>query len=337
MEIHTIEVVPAGLEFKCDEETPILQAANQAGLVLPYGCRKGNCGTCKAQVLDGEVDLETESTYSLSQFEQDQGFTLLCSAYAVSDLVLEIDVDVEELTAPSTASDINGEVVEVTALTHDIRRLRIALEAPLEFRAGQFAQVNAPGTDVWRSYSMANPPSRPSEAEFMIKVVPGGEFSSRLETLTLGTPIRLNGPHGQFSVRDHDRPLLLVGGGAGMAPLWSILQDLAERRDPRPVRFFYGARSARDLFHLDELSAIGAQLADFQLVTALSEPAGSEADGHETGLVTDVVRRRLGREIADHGAYLCGPPPMIDATLVLLEAHGLRERKTIFYDKFSPS
>ncbi|HEY4411174.1 MAG TPA: CDP-6-deoxy-delta-3,4-glucoseen reductase, partial [Acidimicrobiia bacterium] len=106
---------------------------------------------------------------------------------------------------------------------------------------------------------------------------------------------------------------------------------------PRPVRFFYGARSSRDLFHLDELSAIGARLADFQVITALSEAAGSEADGYETGLVTDVVRRRLGREIADHEAYLCGPPPMIDATLVLLEAHGLRERKTIFYDKFSPS
>src|SRR5207237_2821762 len=129
---------------------------------------------------------------------------------------------------------------------------------------------------------------RPSEAEFMIKVIPGGEFSSRLETLEPGSPIRLNGPHGSFSIRDHDRPLLLVGGGAGMAPLWSILQDLAERRDPRPVRFFYGARSSRDLFHLDQLAAIGAELADFALVTALSEADGNAADGHDTGLITDV-------------------------------------------------
>src|SRR5437899_2696560 len=122
MQIHSVEVVPAGLEFKCDEETPILVAANRAGLVLPYGCRKGNCGTCKAQVLSGEVDLEVESTYSLSQFEQDQGFTLLCSAYALSDLVLELDVDVEELTAPSSVADFDGEVLEVSELTHDIRR-----------------------------------------------------------------------------------------------------------------------------------------------------------------------------------------------------------------------
>jgi propane monooxygenase reductase subunit len=129
----------------------------------------------------------------------------------------------------------------------------------------------------------------------------------------------------------------MVGGGAGMAPLWGMLQDLAERGDPRPVRFFYGARTPDDLFHLEEIAKLGVQLADFEFVPALSHVDESASDGHECGLITDVVERRIGRQLGDYDAYLCGPPPMIDAALSVLEGYGLEERKNIFYDKFTAS
>jgi propane monooxygenase reductase subunit len=138
-------------------------------------------------------------------------------------------------------------------------------------------------------------------------------------------------------MRDHDRPLLLIGGGAGMAPLWSMLQDLVERDDQRPVRFFYGARTAMDLFHLEELAEVGSRLVDFTFTPALSHTEGSGPEGCELGLITDVVERVMGDDIGDYDAYLCGPPPMIDAALEMLEGHKLEERKSIFYDKFSAS
>jgi propane monooxygenase reductase subunit len=308
-------------------------------LSLPYGCRKGNCGTCKAQVLEGEVDLEIESAYTLSDFERDQGFTLLCSAYALEDATVEMEgldaSELEEMLAPPAT--FMAQVLEVTELTRDIRRLRLALDGPLPFRSGQFAQVGVPTGEVRRSYSMANPASRPDELEFMIKVIPGGVFSGVLEELSGGDQLEIHGPHGSFWIRDHGRPLLMVGGGAGMAPLWSMLQDLAEKDDPRPIRFFYGARTPDDLFHLEEIAKLGDQLRDFAFVPALSHVEPPDAGGHACGLITDVVERTIGAEISDHDAYLCGPPPMIDAALELLDRYGLEERKSIYYDKFTAS
>ncbi|MGH8998985.1 MAG: NADH:ubiquinone reductase (Na(+)-transporting) subunit F [Acidimicrobiia bacterium] len=336
--VHEITVLPANLTVKCSEDETILDAAIRSGFALPYGCRKGHCSTCKAQVLDGEVDLEVDSIFSLSDFEREQGFTLLCSAYPVSDATIEIEgLEAEEVDGVIPAADHDAVVTGIRPLTHDIRWLQVETGTDVEFRAGQFAQLSVRGTDVWRSYSMANPSSERRRHEFMIKLVPGGQFSARLEGMEPGQALTLNGPHGTFWVRDRDRPLLMVGGGAGMAPLWGMLRDLAERGDPRPVRFFYGARTAADLFHLDEIAALAQQLADFRFVSALSDVAADGAGGHEPGLVTDVVDRHLGRGIADHDAYLCGPPPMIDAALELLAAYGLEERRHIHYDKFTAS
>jgi propane monooxygenase reductase component len=336
--VHTVTVLPADVSFECTEDETVLAAAIRRGFALPYGCRKGHCGTCKAQVLEGDVDLDVEVTHALSSFERDRGMTLLCSAFAYSDSTIEMEgLDATELAGATEVRELSATVVAVEPLTHDIRRLELALDGDLPFRAGQFAELNPAGTDVWRSYSMASPPSAPARAEFMIKAIPGGAFSTKLEATAPGDRFTLRGPLGSFWLRDHDRPLLLVGGGAGMAPLWSMLQDLVQRGDARPVRFFYGARTASDLFHLDAVAALGKELADFEFVPALSDaPAGGEGP-FDRGLVTDVLHARLGRTIGEHDAYLCGPPPMIDAALELLEGFGLEERRSIFYDKFTAS
>ena len=335
---HTVTVLPVNLSFECSEEETLLEAAIRRGFALPYGCRKGNCGTCKAQVLDGEVDLDVESSAGLTDFEVSQGLTLLCSAYPLGDTTVELDgLDAADLDAVEPVGEYRGKVLAVRRLTHDLRSLEITLDRPLRFRSGQFVELNPDGTDVWRSYSMANPASQGDRLQFMVKLIPGGRFSERLEQMVPGQPIGVRGPYGAFWVRNHARPLLMVGGGAGLAPLWSMLQDLAERRDPRPVRLFYGARTSADLFHLGEIDRLGGQLADFDFVVALSEEDAGPAPGAERGLVTEVLERQVGRAAADHDAYLCGPPPMIDAALALLERHGLVERASVFYDRFTAS
>lgn len=338
MNTHSVTLLPADLHFECGEDETILSAALRHGCCLPYGCRKGNCGTCKAQVLEGEVDFVGQSTYALSEFERDQGFTLLCSAYPVADVAVEMEgLELEELDGAGRPTEASGFVERVVALTHDIWQLNVQVSDPVAFRAGQFAELNIAGTEDWRSYSMSSPPSQGERMAFMIKLLRDGAFSSRLPSLAPGHRIHLRVPHGSFWVRDHDRPLLLIGGGAGMAPLWSMLQDLAERGDRRPIRFFYGARTLDDVFHVDLISEAGRTLADFEFAAALSHAFPGDAAGLPCGLVTDVVERQLGRDLRRYDAYLCGPPGMIDAAVSMLADHGLEERRSIFYDKFTAS
>ena len=234
-------------------------------------------------------------------------------------------------------TELSGSVESVVALTRDIWQLRLQSSAQVRFRAGQFAELSIPGSDDWRSYSMSNPPSQVDRMEFMIKLLPDGAFSSRLPLMAPGQPIHLRAPHGSFWVRDHGRPLLLVGGGAGMAPLWSMLQDLAEHGDRRSIRFFYGARTLDDLFHVRAVAEVARELADFEFTPALSHVSPSDAAGLACGLVTDVVEQTLGRDLRSCDAYLCGPPAMIDAAVAMLNAYGLEERRSIFYDKFTAS
>jgi propane monooxygenase reductase subunit len=339
-EKHSVTVLPVDVTFECTEDEPVLTAALRNGLSLPYGCRKGNCGTCKAQVLAGEIDLEVPSgsIYGLSEFERSQGFTLLCSTYALDDVTVEMEaLDAEELALHPRAELHSGTITAVEALTRDIRGLEVTVGDPIPFRAGQFAELCLGGTDTWRSYSMASPSWDPTCLRFMIKLIPGGAFSSRLATVERGQELLVRAPLGSFWIRDHDRPLLLIGGGAGMGPLWAMLLHLVETADERPVRFCYGARTSRDLFYVDEIEALGSKLADFVFVPALSDEVPSVGSLHRAGLISDVVERELRGDIGSFDAYLCGPPPMIDACLAVLESHGLKERRSIFYDKFTAS
>jgi propane monooxygenase reductase subunit len=182
---------------------------------------------------------------------------------------------------------------------------------------------------------MANTSSREGgQLEFVIKVYPDGLFSRYLDTqLAAGDRVEVTGPFGVFTLRDApDAELVFVGGGAGMAPILSLLRSMAERGIDRKATFFYGARRRRDLCFETELRALEEKLAEFRYVPALSEPGDEEWDG-EVGLITDVLRRRAP-DLAGADAYVCGPPPMVEAALELLPALGVADKR-IFYDKFT--
>ncbi len=336
---HTVRFEPVGIEIEADEDETVLNAAFRQGVTLMHGCKEGQCTACKSFLLDGDVDLDRYSTFALPDFEEAEGWTLLCRAHAYSDLEVElINYDEEALRGGVPPRTVQTSVTEVAPLTHDIRLLRLKVEDEEEFsfKPGQYVDIRIPGQESdHRSFSMANTTSTPGELCFMIKLYPGGRFSGLLDEdkITVGEALEVTGPYGVFTLRPSSpRRLLFIGGGAGMAPIVGLLRSMAEAGIERPATYYYGARTQTDLFHLEELEALGGQLHDFTFVPALSEADGDGWTG-ETGLVTEVVER-LEDDLTEVDAYLCGPPPMVDAAIATLDARGVPEAH-IYFDKFT--
>jgi propane monooxygenase reductase subunit len=333
-ETFQVRLEPVGIEFEVDEDETVLRGAFRQGLMLMHGCKEGQCAACKSFLLDGEVDLDKYSTFALNDFEKEEGWTLLCRAHAETDLEVElINYDEEMLRSGVALQTQQMRVEKIEALTHDIRRLVLSGDE-MKYRPGQYVDITIPGSDEVRSFSMANLPS--GELEFMIKVYPDGKFSSLLSggELKEGDELEVTGPFGVFTLREKsERPLVFIGGGAGMAPILALLRSMAEKGNTRPAVYYYGARGPKDLFHQEELAELERQLPNFRFVPALSEcPDGEDWSG-ERGLITDVVAR-CEQELSEVDAYLCGPPPMVDAAVGLLVQNGVPESR-VYFDKFT--
>jgi propane monooxygenase reductase component len=334
-EKHNVRLEPVGIDFEVDEDETVLNGAFRQGLQLMHGCKEGQCSACKSFLLDGDVDLDRYSTFALPDFEEAEGWTLLCRAHALTDLEVElVNYDEETLKAGLPLVEAKARVTAVEELTHDIRRLELELLEPeeVEFHPGQYVDISLPGADGHRSFSMANLPSDKGKLEFMIKLYPDGRFSGLLGSgeICEGTELEIKGPYGMFTLRDQSpRRLVFIGGGAGMAPILCLLRSLHERGIEREAVYYYGARKETDLFHREELEALAGELPSFRYVPALSD---AEWDG-EAGMITDVVER-LEEDLKDVDAYVCGPPPMVEAAQGLLMAKGVPESR-IYFDKFT--
>jgi len=329
-----VRLEPVGIEFEVDEDETILRGAFRQGLMLMHGCKEGQCSACKSFLLDGEVDLDKYSTFALNDFEKEEGWTLLCRAHAETDLEIElINYDEEILRSGVALQTVTMRVETIEELTHDIRRLVLSGSEAMQFKPGQYADIGIPGTDEVRSFSMANLPG--GELEFMIKLYPDGKFSGLLanDELKEGDELDVTGPYGVFTLRQSDRPLLFVGGGAGMAPILSLLRSLADKGIDRPAIYYYGARTEQDLFHLEELAELQQRLPNFRFVPALSDISDDVGWDGERGMITDVVTRSES-ELGEMDAYLCGPPPMVDAAIAMPDANGVPENR-VYYDKFT--
>ena len=339
--VHTVRFEPVGIEMDVHEGETVLDAAFRQGISVMHGCKEGQCASCKSLLVDGDIELLKYSTFALPDFDRETDHILLCRTLAYSDITVELlNYDEDLLSRSIAVKEHPGTVTSIEPLTHDICRLTIELSAPFRFWAGQYVDLTVPGRGVTRAYSMANAPDGGTTLAFIIKRYPDGAFSALLGgTLRPGDAITSKGPFGTcFRREGRTGPMILVGGGSGMSPLWSILSDHVSSGEMRPVRFFYGARTRDDLFMLDEFAALAARLPDFRFIPALSHEAhGDEWDG-ETGLIHEVVARTLRAEALDGemDAYSCGPPPMIDAVLPVLQMAGV-EPERIYFDKFTPA
>ena len=343
-EKHIARLEPVGIEMEVDEDETILDAAFRQGIVLMHGCKEGQCSSCKSFLLDGDVDLDRYSTFALPDFEEAEGYTLLCRAHALSDVEIELlHYDEERIRSGVPIVTATTKVEAVEELTKDIRRLVLRVTDPdgLEFNAGQYVDIGVPGAEEeHRSFSMANAPGEPDCLEFMIKLYEGGRFSGLLDNgngISVGDELTCKGPFGMFTLRDSSpRRLVFIAGGAGMAPVLSLLRSMAEKGTERAATFYYGARTEDDLFALEEMERLSGVLPDFKFIPALSEDEEGGTWEGEAGLITDVVDRLEDDDLAEVDAYLCGPPPMVDAAIALLEQRGVPEAH-IYFDRFTTS
>jgi Na+-transporting NADH:ubiquinone oxidoreductase subunit F len=237
--------------------------------------------------------------------------------------------------------EFTTKVESIRDLTHDIKEVILSLVDPphIEPKAGQFIQFQVPEyelTDepVYRAYSMATLPSNNTHIELQIRLVPNGICTTYVhEHLKVGETIMVNGPYGEFFLRESDKDIIFIAGGSGMAPIKSILLDMAEKKNPRKATYFFGARTGQDLFLIEEMRELEKQMENFTFIPALSEPTPEDNWTGETGLITEVVRR-LSKNAANSEAYLCGSPGMIDACIHVLHDLGMPE-ESVYFDKFA--
>ena len=332
-----VRFAPFDRTIECAEGVPILSAALSQGYFLRYGCKHGGCGTCKALVIEGDIE-HGGSSFALTHADRSEGWALLCSSQPLSDCVIDISamgLTDEEFQAGDQVETFETVIERVTDLTPTIRGVTLRLVNPrqMRFTAGQFVNVEVPGADGVRAFSMANAPSADSEIELIVRLFPGGRFGEYLKHAEKGQKINISGPVGSLRVRLSYRKIIMIAGGSGMAPLLSILTDLAEKKDRRPVTVFFGARTCDELYYIDRLKALCGLSARAEFVPVVQE-AGNDWNG-ERGLVTDAIVRRM-HSLRGYDAYLCGPPPMVEAARALVIQLGVRDAN-VYFDAFVPT
>jgi CDP-4-dehydro-6-deoxyglucose reductase, E3 len=314
----------------------LLDAALAASLNLPHSCKGGNCGSCRARLVQGEIYYPNGPPLGLSDVEVADGFVLLCQARARSDLCIET----LEITTPDQVliKRLPARIERAVPLSHDVMGLYLRLPAAEEFRfePGQYIDIMLPGGRR-RSFSIASPPHCSRVLELHVRRVVGGEFSAPLfDENTRGSLLTIEGPLGQFAYRPGIAPMLLVGGGTGIAPLLSILRHVIENDIERDMTVYWGVRSERDLYAhaaIEELAGRSAAVrppARLRYVPVLSEP--SPAWPGRSGWLHEAVLQDID-DLERYDVYAAGPPAMIAAVRREFALRGV-EASRLFFDSF---
>ena len=336
--MYQLTIEPLGATIEVEEGQTVLDAALRQGIYLPHACGHGLCGSCKVQVCDGEVDHGAANPFALMDFERDEGKTLACCCTLQSDTTIEADIDDEPDAETIPVKDFAATVTRIENLTPTIKALHLALDKPLHFQAGQYVQLEIPGLGESRAFSIANAPSdltANGQMELHVRRVPGGAGTGWLhEQLKTGDRLRLSGPYGRFFVRQSAQlPLVFMAGGSGLSSPRSMILDLLEHGCTLPITLVYGQRTLEELYHHDLFLALASQHPNFTYVPVLSnEPEGSDWTGAR-GFVHDAAKAHFNGNFAGHKAYLCGPPPMVEACIGTLMQGRLFERD-IYTEKF---
>jgi len=336
----TATIKPYGKQVEVQKNESLLQAALSAGIDFPHSCKVGTCVQCRCKLTTGQVKAIRDFSYVLSVEELNAGYILACQARVKPGEHIEVEVELESGRPEFEKQSLIGTVQSVLDLTHDTKGMTVKIDGKLEYAAGQYAELSLEGFDRPREYSFASAAQAggSDELEFIIRHVPDGRFTGWLfaEDRT-GESINVQGPTGNFWLREGSEPLLFVAGGSGLAPLRAILEDGVKRRVKRDVVFLFGAREQRDLYLIDELQQIGEQWqGGFQLLPVLSGEAEDSDWQGARGLVTTAINESVVPQLATRHAYLCGPPVMIDAAIEVMAAAGI-ESEHIHYDKFLDS
>jgi ferredoxin-NADP reductase/ferredoxin len=321
MSSHTIELTTRDgvkLGFDCTDEQNLLEAAASAHIALPSQCRQGSCGACYAEVTHGEYVLGDHSAAALPASDAQKGGTLLCCTFARSDLGISLPFNHNRILS----SDIprrTADIVAIEPVAENTVRLELRYApdesggASAEFEPGQFVELEVPGQDLKRAYSLANTSNWDGRLEFFIRLQPSGRFSGWLkDQASPGDPVIVHGPQGAFGLSENGlRPRWFVAGGTGLAPMLSMLRRMAEFQEPQPTRLYFGVNRTEELFYEKELDALQQELPHFQATVCVWKP-NDDWKGFR-GTPVDALVRDLKQASVLPDIYLCGPPALIDA------------------------
>ena len=341
-----VEAKDGARAFECEPGENILYAGLRGGHELPYECGTGTCGTCKARTLVGEPASAWPEAPGYKLLKP--GELLMCQALPGADCTLQVTPAAPPMAAGACVpAHLEAVIAHRKRLTHDVISLDLDLERPIDFEAGQFMVMTVPGIPGGRAYSMVNYARPTRRLVFVIKAKPGGRLSDRLFGDGVeGTAVRLFGPLGHATFHpDVKRHVLCIAGGSGIAGMMAILSRACLERhfDRHRGELFFGVRTPRDLFFLDELLAFKKIAPERLHVTlALSDAdvdaAVVDAHPHFTfarGMVHEVAGAHMKGKFENVRAYAAGPPPMVNATLRMLLLEGRLKTADIRYDKFS--
>lgn len=329
-----ITIQPSGHQFAANAEETILNAALNAGISLPYGCRNGACGACKGQVVSGTVEYTDVPPSGLTVTEVVAGKALFCCAQAVTDLVIEC----REVSAKAGIQPriLPCRVEKKVQLAHDVVGLYLRLPASerLQFMAGQYVEFLLKDGGR-RAFSLANAPDDDTLLEIHARLIPGGKFTEYVfHEMPEKAILRIEGPLGSFFLREEsDKPIIFVAGGTGFAPIKGIIEHAFHQGIKRDIVLYWGALSKRDLYlpQLPDLWA--AEHANFKFIPVLSAPLAEDHWQGRTGLVHQAVLED-GLSLKAAQVYCCGAPAMVEAAHRDFVANGLPEDE-FFSDAFS--
>jgi toluene monooxygenase electron transfer component len=332
--------------FDVASDKTLLYVGLNNAVGLPYECGSGTCGTCKARLLDGKIKDRWPEAPGRKFLKNDDEF-LLCQCEAVTDLMIEVSSFVHTMEAGDCVPrDVKGRITVLRELTHDVLFLTVALDTPIDFDAGQFVMVRAPGVDGFRGWSMVNYERGASTLDFVVKRKPMGGISEWLfEKAVEGAELDVFGPLGKATFSPSlGKHLLCIAGGSGIAGMMSILSRAAHDAYFTQYRgdVFFGVRTYKDAFFLDEFAKFVETCGDKLAVTIAfsDEDVPAEASAKypklkfDRGMVHEVAGKHMNGRFQNVRAYLAGPPPAVDASIrMLLQARVSTDN--IRYDKFS--
>lgn len=318
-----ISVQPSGHTFQSNAEDSVLTSAITAGINLPYGCRNGACGACKGKVLQGQVEHTQHQASALSEAECASGYALFCCAKPLSDLVIEC-------REVSTSSGVKPRILPVRVqalnrLADDVIELSLKLPSNerLQFLAGQYIEFILKDGKR-RAFSIANAPHDDELIQLHLRLVPDGLFTPYVfNELKEKAIMRIEGPFGSFYLREEsDKPLILLAGGTGFAPIKAIIEHMLYIGSKREMHLYWGAKTLKDLYMPTLPETWASQHTNLHYIPVLSSPLAEDAWAGRTGLVHQAVLDDFN-DLSAYQAYCCGAPAMIDIASETFQTQGL--------------
>ena len=306
--------------YKIEDNETLLQAALKQGLILPYGCKNGACGSCKATIIDGKVDYGEHNSKALSVSEQKDNKVLLCTARALTNLKLQATL----ISRPGmiTPKKLPCRVESIQKKAEDIAIVKLKLPSSdrFNFLAGQYVDILLKDGKR-RSYSMANGPNSDNLIELHIRHTPGGAFTdaifgdgtSSINAIKEKDILRLEGPLGTFFLReDSSRPIILLASGTGFAPIKAVIENAIEKGVKREMNLFWGVRKPAELYMSELALSWEKKLDNFKYTPVVSDEIAKDNWSGKTGFVHHAVISQFP-DMNNYSVYSCGAPIMVQS------------------------